>query len=238
MRVTLLGKKIGMTQIFTETGVRVPITVIEVPEAVVTQIKSKASEGYSALQLGCGQIKEQRVRKAQGGLFKKANVSNQARLYELRLESDAQGIEVGDVLSVDNFEVGDMVDVTATSIGKGFQGAMKRHNFKGAKTFSHGDMSRRRTGSIGGSAFPSRVLKGMLGPGHMGSDTVTVQNVKVMVVDVENNLLGIRGAVPGFDTSKVTIRTSLKKGAQRELKIKKKNAASASETVKEEQTNA
>jgi len=231
MKVALLGKKIGMTRIFREEGSVIPVTVLEVAPSVITQVKTLEKDGYTALQLGYANQKEQRISKSKRGLFAKIAVPCKRFLYEVRSEKELEGLTPGDQIGIENFEIGDYVDVTGVSIGKGFQGAVKRHHFKGAKSFSHGDMSRKRTGSIGASAFPSRVLKGMKGPGRMGGRQVTVQNLPVVDIDLEHNLVLLEGAVPGSRNNMVRISVALKRGKAKELKIRK---ASSLETANAE----
>ena len=216
--IGLLGKKLGMTQIFDEQGQRIAVTLVEAGPCWVTAIQSQEKNGYQAVQLAFDGIKEKRMTKAKAGHLKKVHAPALRFIREIRTQ-EVEGLKAGQQLKVDNFEAGDYVDIEGTSIGKGFQGVVKRHNFKGALTMSHGDMSGRRPGSIGASSFPSRVVKGMRMGGHMGSERVTVQNLKVAKVDQENNLLMIEGAVPGFKGSCLVIRASLKKGPRRKWKV-------------------
>lgn len=209
--IGLLGRKIGMTQIFDEGGHPIPVTVLEVGPCVVTQLKTKEEEGYNAVQLGFGEKKEKRTSQPLRGHFKKAKVEPKRFLREIRTD-ELEGLAVGKELKVDHFEVGEYVDVEGVSIGKGFQGVVKRHHFKGGPK-SHGSMFGRVAGSIGASSFPSRVIKGMKMPGQMGNRRVTVQNLKVMKVDPENHLLVVKGAVPGTEESCLVIRTALKRGS-------------------------
>ena len=221
MKIGLLGKKVGMTRIFRDNGAAVPVTVLEMEPSVVTKIKTKAKDGYSAIQLGYGVRKPKHITKSQKGFFEKIGVSCKNMVYEVRTKDDIDTLKRGDHLGVDNFVTGDIVDVSGISIGKGFQGVMKRHNFSGGRG-SHGDGTGRRGGSIGQSSFPSRVFKGMKMPGRMGGENVTVQNLEVIKVDVDNNILVIQGAVPGPKNNVVRVNISLKKGTDKELKVKEK----------------
>lgn len=216
--IGLLAKKVGMTQLFDEQGEQVPVTVLEVGPCKVSDVKSKAKHGYSAVQLAFDACKEKVLNKPKVGHLKKAGLETLRYIREIRTE-ETEGLKVGTELRVDNFQAGDWVDVEGTSIGHGFQGVVKRHHFKGAQTFSHGDMSRRRPGSIGASSFPSRVMKGMRMHGQMGNKKITVQNLKVVKVDEANNLLLIKGSVPGFEGRYLIVRTALKKGAKRKWKV-------------------
>ena len=216
--IGLLGKKVGMSQIFDEQGRRIPVTLLEVGPCWVTSVQSQEKNGYQSVQLAFDPCKEKRMTKAKMGHLKKVHAPALRFIREIRT-SDVEGLVAGQQLKVDNFEAGDVVDIVGTSIGKGFQGVVKRHNFKGALTMSHGDMSGRRPGSIGASSFPSRVVKGMRMGGHMGSDRITVQNVKVVKVDQENNLLMVKGPVPGFEGGYLVVRTALKKGPRRKWKV-------------------
>jgi len=218
----LLGKKIGMTQIFRETGEVVPVTVVEAGPCVILQIKSSDKDGYTAVQLGFDNKKEARVNKPEMGNFKKAKVDPVKFSKELRIDK-TEDLKVADKLTVEIFEIGEYVDVTGTSIGKGFQGGMKRWNWKGGPG-GHGSMSHRAPGSIG-VTDPCRVLKGKHLPGHMGNLKVTAQGLEIAEVDKENNLLLLKGAVPGKRGNYVVIRKSFKKK-------KKDPKAKASQEVK------
>jgi large subunit ribosomal protein L3 len=201
----IIGKKIGMTQVFAEDGRALPVTVIEAGPCVVVQRKSKDRDGYAAVQLGLVERrKAKRITRPMKGHFDKAGLPPCRVLRELPLAEDAE-VAVGDKVSVGLFAPGDSINVVGVSKGRGFQGVMKRHNFGGGKA-SHGSMFHRAPGSIGQSAYPSRVLKGMKGAGHMGSDRVTVRNLEVVRVDTDNNLLLVRGSVPGAGGSYVVIR--------------------------------
>jgi large subunit ribosomal protein L3 len=204
----LIGKKIGMTQIFDENGAAVPITLIEAGPCYVTQVRNPATDGYSAVQLGFGEVSPTRLTGGQLGHLNRTDVPPLRYLREFRTK--APEVNPGDKLSVDQFEVGERVDVTGTSKGKGFAGAMKRHNFKGGP-ITHGQSDRQRSvGSIGAGTSPGRVWKGKKMPGHMGSERVTAQNLKVALVDVERNLIGVQGSVPGAKGSLVTIKAGRK----------------------------
>ncbi len=217
--IGLLGKKIGMTQIFNEEGRQIPITVLKVGPCRVTALRTKEKHGYSAVQLGFDSVKEKKLNRAKAGYLKKVNVGPVKFLKEIRTE-DLGGLKIGQELGADQFEVGDFVDVEGTSIGKGFQGVVKRHHFKGSASKSHGSMFGRVPGSIGASSFPSRVVKGMRAAGHMGQDQVTVQSLKVVKVDAGNHLLAVRGAVPGVEGGYLLVRAALKKkGPRRKWKI-------------------
>ena len=201
----IIGKKIGMTQVFADDGRAFPVTVIEAGPCVVVQRKSKDRDGYAAVQLGLVEArKTKRVTKPMKGHFDKAGLPPCRVLREFPVAEDAEAA-VGDKISVELFAPGDKITVVGTSKGRGFQGVMKRHNFAGGKA-THGSMFHRAPGSIGQSAYPSRVIKGMKSPGHMGSDRVTVKNLQVVRVDAANNLLIVRGSVPGAGGSFVVIR--------------------------------
>lgn len=201
----IIGKKVGMTQVYAEDGRALPVTVIEAGPCVVVQRKSREKDGYAAVQLGLVESrKAKRITKPMKGHFAKADLPPCRVLRELPVAEDAE-VKVGDKVSVELFAPGDSINVVGTSKGRGFQGVMKRHNFGGGKA-SHGSMFHRAPGSIGQSAYPSRVLKGMKGAGHMGSDRVTVRNLEVVRVDTDNNLLIVRGSVPGAGGSYVVIR--------------------------------
>lgn len=218
--IGLLGRKIGMTQLFDEEGRQIPVTVLQVGPCVVTQLKTQEKDGYNAVQFGFGEKKEKQTSKPLLGHFKKAAVSPKQFLREIRTD-DLEGLVVGKELRVDQFEVGEYVDVEGTSIGKGFQGVVKRHHFKGGPK-SHGSMFGRVAGSIGASSFPSRVVKGMRMPGQMGNARVTIQNLKVIKVDPEDNLLVVRGAVPGTEDQYLVVRTALKKGKPKKWRVEAK----------------
>lgn len=203
----IIGKKVGMTQVYTDDGRAVPVTIIQAGPCVVVLRRSKAKDGYSAVQLGLVEGRKiKRVTKPMKGHFDKAGLPPCRVLREVRVEEAAE-VKVGDKISVEIFAAGDAVDVVGVSKGKGFQGVVKRHHFRGGAA-THGSMFHRAPGGIGASAYPSRVIKGMRGAGHMGSDRVTVRNLKVVRVDAGNNLLVVRGAVPGSGSGYVIIRKS------------------------------
>ena len=209
MKKGILGKKIGMTQIFDENGKMIPVTVIEAGPCNVVQKKTVESDGYNALQIGFGDVKVKNVNKPLKGHFDKADVAPKRVLKEFRLE-DIESYNVGDIIKTDKFEVAEKVDVTGTSKGKGFAGVIKRWNFSILKA-SHGTCpNARRGGSIGNCADPGKVIKGHKMAGHLGNKKVTVQNLDVIKVDPENNLIVIRGAVPGAKGSVVSIVDSVK----------------------------
>jgi large subunit ribosomal protein L3 len=202
----LLGKKVGMTQIFDETGRVVPVTALEVGPCVVTQIKTKERDGYEAVQLGFGHKK--RLNKPEAGHRKGANATSR-HLREFEADDIAE-YSIGQILDCTTFQAGDVVDVTGTSKGKGFQGVIKRHNFAGGPK-THGQSDRHRApGSIGASATPSRVLKGLKMAGRMGNDRVTMQNLKVVRVLPEQNIILVRGSVPGADNGLLLVRHAVK----------------------------
>ncbi|MCL5062053.1 MAG: 50S ribosomal protein L3 [Nitrospiraceae bacterium] len=198
----ILGKKLGMTQIFTEDGKLVPVTVIEAGPCCVVQVKTPEKDGYEAVKVGFIETrKEKNVSKPLAGVFKKAGTP----AFRILKEFHMSGLQVGDMIKAESFSKGDTVIVSGISKGKGFQGVMKRHNFKGGPD-SHGSMFNRAPGSIGASSFPSRVWRGIRMAGHMGSERVTVRNLTVVDVRPEQNLILIRGAVPGAANSIVEIR--------------------------------
>jgi len=193
----ILGIKLGMTQVFAEDGTAVPCTVLQAGPCVVVARRTAANDGYEAVQLGLVEfIKPQRVNKAMTGHFKKAGVAPMRYLGEVRLEDSKDESKAGDRVLVDSFKVGELVDVSGVSKGKGFQGGVKRWHYRGGDN-THGSMFHRAPGGIGGSSFPSRVWKGQHFPGHMGNERKTSKNLRVVKVDAEENLLLVRGAVPG-----------------------------------------
>jgi large subunit ribosomal protein L3 len=198
----ILGRKLGMTQVFDESGRMYPVTVVEAGPCCVVQVKTKVSDGYEAIKVGFGEMKkEKNVTKAMKGMFRKAGVG----LYRLVKEFPMSDLKVGEIITVEKFQKGDVISVSGVSKGKGFQGVVKRHNYSGGPA-SHGSMFYRAPGSIGASSFPSRVWKNKGLPGHMGSEVVTVKNLKVVDVKVEQNLLLILGAVPGSKGTYLEIR--------------------------------
>lgn len=210
MKKGLIGKKIGMTQVFDEKGKMIPVTVVELGPCVVTQKKTADNDGYDAVQLGYGDLKVAKVNKPMAGHFKKADVAPKRYLREFRLE-DTASVNVGDILKADVFAAGEKVDVIGTSKGKGTAGAIKRWNFSRLKE-SHGTGPvARHAGSLGACSDPSRVYKGKKLAGHLGHERVTIQNLDVVKVDAENNLIAIRGAVPGPKKGIVMVINSVKK---------------------------
>ena len=208
MKKALIGKKVGMTQIFDENGKIVPVTAIEVGPCTVTQIKTVEQDGYTAVQLGYGDVKESKLNKPELGKFKKSNIAPKKYLKEVRLDS-IEGIKVGDELKADVFAEGDKVDIQGTSKGKGFQGVIKRHG-QSRGPMGHGSMYHRRPGSMGPTSTPGRVFKGKKLPGHMGADKVTVQNLEVVKIDLDKNAILIKGSVPGNKGSILKIRKTVK----------------------------
>lgn len=207
MEKAILGTKIGMTQIFGEGGVVIPVTVVQAGPCVVVQKKTVETDGYDALQVGFGEVKEKHLNKPELGHFKKANVANKKYLRELRL-ADCSSFNVGDEIKADTFSAGEKIDVSGISKGKGFAGPMKHGLHRGPMT--HGSKSKRVSGSMGMCSNPGRVFKGKILPGHMGVDKVTVQNLEVVQVVAENNLILIKGAIPGNKGGLVTIRNAVK----------------------------
>ncbi len=204
----LIGKKIGMTQIFDENGVAIPVTLIEAGPCYVTQVRTPQSDGYSAVQLGFLEVKPKRLTGGQKGHLKRNNLPPLRFLREFRAKDP--GVEEGSQVKVDMFAIGERVDVVGTSKGRGFQGGVKRYHFKGGPK-THGQSDRLRApGSRGSGTTPGRVFKGSRGPGHMGDDRVTSQNLTVALVDAERNLLGVRGAVPGPRGGLVMIKEARK----------------------------
>ena len=210
MKKALIAKKIGMTQIFTEEGAVIPVTVVEAGPCAVVQIKTVEKDGYSAAQFGFGEIKLSKTTKPMQGHFKKADVAPKKYLREFKLD-DIDSLNAGDIVKADIFEVGDIVDVSGTSKGKGTAGTIKRWNFSRLKE-SHGTgPNARHAGSLGACSSPSRVFKGKKMAGHLGAEKVTVQNLSVAKVDAENNLIAIKGAIPGAKGSIVTVTSAVKK---------------------------
>jgi large subunit ribosomal protein L3 len=205
MKKGLIGKKIGMTQIFDEAGNVIPVTVVEAGPCTVTQIKTVENDGYQAVQVGFGDVKVSRVNKPMKGHFDKADVAPK----EFRLEN-IDGIEVGNILKADTFEVGEIVDVKGTSKGHGTAGAIKRWNFSRLRMTHGTGPNHRHAGSLGACSSPSRVFKGKKMAGHYGHETVTVQNLKIAKVDAENNLIAIKGAIPGPKGGIVVIADAVK----------------------------
>ncbi|MCL6417163.1 50S ribosomal protein L3 [Aestuariirhabdus sp. Z084] len=209
MTIGLVGKKCGMTRVFTEDGVSIPVTVVEVDPNRITQVKTQDTDGYNAIQVTLGARRANRVSKPMAGHFAKANTEAGRGLWEFRLEGE-ESFQVGDQLSVDRFEAGQKVDVTGQSKGKGFAGAIKRWNFS-MQDATHGNsLSHRAPGSIGQCQTPGRVFKGKKMSGHMGAERVTVQSLEVVRVDAERNLLLIKGAVPGAPGGDVVVLPAVK----------------------------
>jgi len=204
----LIGKKLGMTQVFSDEGISVPVTVIEVEPSVVIQKKTKETDGYEALQLGYGRIKQKSVTKALQGHFRKADKGLFRILREFKM--DIEGCEPGQEMKAEVFEPGDYVDIVGTTKGKGFAGVVKRHGFHGGRA-THGSMFHRAPGSIGASADPSRVFKGTKLPGRMGNERKTVQNLQVWAVRPELNVILVKGAVPGSKNGFLLIKQAIKK---------------------------
>ena len=209
MQKSMIGKKIGMTQIFDETGKVIPVTVIEAGPCVVVQKKTVENDGYASVQLGYGDVTAKHVNKPMQGHFKKVDVAFKKTLKEFRLD-DCDAVNVGDVLKADIFAVGDAVDVSGTSKGKGFQGTIKRNNQARLKSTHGTGPVHRHAGSMGACSSPSRIYKGKGLPGHMGAEKVTVQNLEVVKIDAENNLIALKGAIPGPKGGIVYIVDSVK----------------------------
>ena len=205
---TLIGKKVGMTQIFDDKGRVVPVTVIEAGPCVVAQVKSVETDGYNAIQLGFGDVKESKVNKPEKGHFAKANIAPKKHLREFRVES-VEGVTVGTEWTVTEFAEGDKLDIQGTSKGKGFQGVIKRHG-QHRGPMGHGSMYHRRPGSMGPTSTPGRVFKGKKLPGHMGKVTVTIQNLDVIKVDADKNVVLVKGSVPGPKGAILKLKTSVK----------------------------
>lgn len=208
MKKAIIAKKVGMTQIFAEDGALIPVTVLEAGPCTVAQVKTVENDGYSSIQIGFVDKKEKHTTKPLQGHFEKAGVDFKKYLKEFRLENAAD-FQVGQEIKADMFEAGDKIDVTGVSKGKGFQGAIKRHN-QSRGPMAHGSKYHRAAGSMGGASFPGKVFKGKKLPGHMGAEQVTVQNLEVVKIDAENNLILVKGAVPGPKKTIVTIKNSVK----------------------------
>jgi large subunit ribosomal protein L3 len=208
MEMGIIGRKLGMTQIFSDEGVAVPVTVVEAEPSIVIQKKTMATDGYEALQLGYGRIKQKNVSKPLQGHFRKADKGNFRFLREFKIVPD--DYVVGQELTSDIFQAGDYVDVVGTSKGKGFAGVIKRHGFSGGRA-THGSMFHRAPGSIGASADPSRVFKGKKLPGHMGCERKTIQNMLVWAVRSDQNLILIKGSIPGGKSGMVLIKKAKKR---------------------------
>ena len=216
MRTGLIAKKLGMSRIFDVDGTHVPVTVLQVDGLEVVAVKTQAKDGYNSVQLGCGNIKAKNLTKPLKGYFAKANVEPKSKLAEFRVSEDCL-LSVGDKLSVEHFVPGQFVDVCGTSIGKGFAGVMKRHNFAGLEA-SHGvSISHRSHGSTGQKQDPGKVFKGKKMAGHMGDERVTVQNLKVVSVNADKGLIMVKGGVPGSENSWVYVTDAVKKSSSVKL---------------------
>ena len=208
MKKALIGKKVGMTQIFDEKGKVIPVTVIEAGPCVVAQVKTVESDGYNAVQLGFGDVKESKVNKPIKGHFTKSKLTLKKHLREFRID-DVASVKVGDELKADVFVKGDKVDIQGTSKGKGFQGVIKRHG-QSRGPMGHGSMYHRRPGSMGPTSTPGRVFKGKKLPGCMGNNTITIQNLEVVSVDLDKNVILVKGSVPGANGAILKIKSSVK----------------------------
>ena len=208
MKKGIIGRKIGMTQIFDEKGNVIPVTAIEAGPCVVAQVKTVETDGYNAIQLGFGEVKDKHINKPEAGHFAKAKLANKKHLREFRLE-DISNYKVGDEIKLDIFEVGERIDVQGTSKGKGFQGVIKRHG-QHRGPMGHGSMYHRRPGSMGATSTPGRVFKGKKLPGHMGKVTVTIQNLDVVRVDTDKNVLLVKGSVPGPKGAILKVKSTVK----------------------------
>ena len=208
----ILGRKLGMTQIFDEENRVIPVTVVEAGPCVVTQIRTEETDGYSAIQIAYGEIDPRKAKNPQAGHYKKAGQNPRRHVAEIRMD-DTSAYELGQEVTVNIFEDDTFVDVAGTTKGKGYAGAMKRHGFAGQGAAHGNQASHRRVGSIGGCATPGRVFKGTRMAGRMGGNRVTTQNLKIQRIDGDSNLLLIKGAIPGAKGSLVTVKTAVKGGA-------------------------
>ena len=208
MKKGIIGKKIGMTQIFDEKGNVIPVTVIEAGPCVVAQVKTVETDGYDALQLGFGEVKTKHMNKPEMGHFAKSKIDNKKHLREFRLDS-IEGVKVGDEIKADVFQAGEKVDIQGISKGKGFQGVIKRHG-QSRGPMGHGSMYHRRPGSMGPTSTPGRVFKGKKLPGHMGRQTITIQNLDVVSVDMDKNVILVKGSVPGCKGAILKIKSAVK----------------------------
>ena len=208
MKKGLIGKKIGMTQIFDENGLVIPVTVIEAGPCVVAQVKTSETDGYNAIQLGFGDVKAKHINKPEMGHFAKSKLDPKKLLREFRLD-DISSFKVGDEVKADIFAAGEKVDIQGTSKGKGFQGVIKRHG-QSRGPMGHGSMYHRRPGSMGPTSTPGRVFKGKKLPGHMGHVTVTIQNLDVVAVDMDKNVILVKGSVPGAKGAILKIKSAVK----------------------------
>ena len=208
MNKGIIGKKIGMTQIFDENGLVIPVTVIEAGPCTVAQVKTTETDGYNAIQLGFGEVKAKHINKPEMGHFAKSKLEAKKHLREFRLD-DVSNVKVGDEIKADIFTAGEKVDIQGTSKGKGFQGVIKRHG-QHRGPMGHGSMYHRRPGSMGPTSTPGRVFKGKKLPGHMGHVTVTIQNLDVVRVDMDKNVILVKGSVPGCKGAILKIKTAVK----------------------------
>ena len=208
MKKGIIGRKIGMTQIFDEKGNVIPVTVIEAGPCVVAQVKTIETDGYNAVQLGFGDVKDKHINKPEAGHFAKAKLANKKHLREFKLEN-VENYKVGDEIKADVFEAGEKIDVQGITKGKGFQGVIKRHG-QHRGPMGHGSMYHRRPGSMGSTSTPGRVFKGKKLPGHMGRNTVTIQNLDVVKVDMDKNVILVKGSVPGAKGSILKVKSAVK----------------------------
>ena len=228
----IIGKKVGMTQLFQQDGSVTPGTVIKAGPCVVVQLKTAQTDGYESVQLGLVEERPARVNQPTAGHFKKAGVPPTRVRREVKVAKGAESPKAGEQVLVGTvFANGDRVDVIGVSRGKGFQGVMKRHNFRGGAA-THGSMFHRAPGSIGASSFPSRVIKGMRAPGRMGGDRVTVRNLKIVSVDAENNLLVIRGAIPGAPGGYVVVRKAIAAKPEPQVQVEKASKVTVAKKAK------
>ena len=209
MKKAIIGKKVGMTQIFDENGKVIPVTVVEAGPCVVTQKKTVENDGYAAVQLGYEDVKESKLTKPEAGHLKKAGVEAKKHLKEFKLEN-AEQLNVGDVITADTFAAGDMIDVTGISKGHGYQGVIKRHNAHRTDMTHGGGPVHRHAGSMGATSHQSRIFKGKIGAGQMGVEQVTIENLEVVLVNAELNMIAIRGAIPGPKGGLVYLRNTVK----------------------------
>ncbi|MFH0984708.1 MAG: 50S ribosomal protein L3 [Candidatus Omnitrophota bacterium] len=234
--IGLLGKKVGMSQIFDGEGQQIPVTVVEVGPCFVTALRTKEKNGYLGVQLGFDVVREKTLNKPKLGALRKANVPPVRFIREIRTE-DIANLSVGSELRAENFEIGEYVDIEGVSIGKGFQGVVKRLNYKGGASSSHGSMFGRVPGSIGSKAggvgCRKKVRKGKGLPGHMGDENICIHNLKVMKVDAENHLLALSGSVPGAEGGYLIIRSALKRGRKSSWKVRSGKQESPKETSSE-----
>ena len=205
---SIIGKKVGMTQIFDDQGKVIPVTVIEAGPCTVVQVKTVESDGYNAIQLGYGEVKEHKLTKPEKGHYTKVKLTPKKHLREFRVDS-LENVNVGDEIKVDTFAVGDKLDIQGISKGKGFQGVIKRHG-QSRGPMGHGSMYHRRPGSMGPTSTPGRVFKGKNLPGHMGRETITIQNLEVVKVDFDKNAILVKGSVPGAKGAILKLKSSVK----------------------------